>query len=148
MMTLITWPNDAVITKLLLIPVFSKSVRSWWSRPNCKKFDDMFLKHGVCVCVCIGYPGWNMLSVHHCYSGSGLTRNSGHLNKYPSRALPALSLPSLPLPLPFPLTLPLSILSFPFPSLPTPTRPSLLIPSHSSPHYYSQPFPSLSPLPL
>jgi len=52
---------------------------------------------------------------------SGVTRNSGPLNKYPSRALPFLPLSSLPLPPhPFfyPPTLPLPIPPFPFTHLP------------------------------
>ena len=66
-------------------------------------------------------------------STSGVTRNSRPLDKYPSRALPPLSLLSLSLLLHLPYLT--------FPSIPTPSRPP--IPSPSSP-LYSQPFPSAS----
>ena len=62
---------------------------------------------------------------------SGVTRNSGPLDKNPSRVLPPFSLPSLFL-----------LPRFPFPSLPTPARPSLPSPSSSS-----LLFPTLFPLP-
>jgi len=61
---------------------------------------------------------------------SGVTRYSGPLDKYPSRAFPPLFLPS-PLPLP---SSPLLFLLLPLPF------------SQSSPPYYSQPFPP-PPLP-
>jgi len=61
---------------------------------------------------------------------SGVTRYSGPLDKYPSRAFPPLFLPS-PLPLP---PSPLLFLLLPLPF------------SQSSPPYYSQPFPP-PPLP-
>ena len=62
---------------------------------------------------------------------SGVTRNSGAMDKYPSWALPplfALFFPSL------------SLTPFPFPSLPTPLHPFLRF-LFSRPYYF-QPFPS------
>jgi len=73
--------------------------------------------------------------------GSGVTRNSGPLDKYLSRALPPFSLPSLPFPYPSSHSHP----PFPFLSLPTPSRLSLRpIPTIPNPF---NPLPSLlSPL--
>jgi len=74
--------------------------------------------------------------LHMAGGTTGVTRNSGALGA-PSRALPPVSLSSLPLPLPPS-----------FPSFYTPSPPSL--PSSFHLPSYSQPFPSpsLPPLPL
>ena len=81
------------------------------------------------------------------HSSSGVTRNSGPLNKYPSQALLSLPLASLPF-----RSLPLSFLPFPF--LPSPSL--LCLPPHVlsfptlPPPTYSQPFlsPSLPTSPI
>ena len=79
---------------------------------------------------------------------SGVTRNSGLLDKYLSRALPSppLSLPSLPSAPSLSLTLPPPCHSpFPFPSFPTLPLHVLPFPPFPAPPINSFPFPPSSP---